>query len=179
MMKNQLMMACLLAGFLLLNVSCNKQQETTAPTASQQAMPAETDANNGIADNSMGLSKTSVLDTPEPQPVSYSDKFPGTSTKLPRAYPDAPPQIPHNIESFKPITAGSNACIGCHNNPSLWGQEIPKGTPTPIPQSHYTDLRAKPDTVDKQLVGARYACTLCHVPQAGVDVLVENTFQSR
>ena len=176
-MKNQLLTVFLFAGTVFLLAACGSQPEGQAP-AMKQAMPDKAASANGIAATDMGLSKTSVFDTPEPQTFAYSDKFPGSSTVLPRAYPNAPPQIPHNIDSFKPITAANNACVGCHTNPSLWGKEIPKGTPTPIPESHYTDLRNKPDTVGKQLVGARYVCTQCHVPQANVGVLVGNTFKS-
>ena len=179
-MKKNLRNACLCTGLLVLVSSCDTQQGgTTTSTTAEQTMQTKTVANNAIADVDMGLSKTSVFDTPEPQAVTYTDKFPGSSTVLPRAYPNAPPQIPHNIDSFKPITAKNNACIGCHNNPSLRGKEVAKGMPTPIPESHYTDLRNKPDIVGEQLVGARYVCTQCHVPQANVDVLVDNTFQSQ
>jgi nitrate reductase cytochrome c-type subunit len=61
----------------------------------------------------------------------------------------------------------------------MHGQAIPKGMPTPIPESHYTDLRHKPDTVREQIVEARYVCTQCHVAQANVEALVENSFGSQ
>ena len=169
-MKNYLIMLCL----ALLLSACEQQQKDVA---SQESAAGNTAIEKGIADASVGLSKTSVFETPDPQPVSYSDKFPGTSTVLPRAYLDAPPQIPHNIDSFKPITSSNNACMGCHNNPSMRGKEIAKGMPTPMPESHYVDLRHKPDAVRDQIVEARYVCTQCHVPQANVETLVENTFK--
>ena len=176
MMKNLWLTVFLFTGIIFSLSGCGKQSEGTTP-AVKQAMPDKAATTGAIADTNMGLSKTSVFDTPEPPAVTYTDKFPGTSTVMPRAYLNAPPQIPHNIDSFKPITASSNACVGCHNNPSLRGKEIPKGTPTPMPESHYTDLRNKPDTVSEQLVGARYVCTQCHVPQANVEVLVDNSFK--
>lgn len=169
-MKNYLIMICL----VLLISACEQQQKDMVQPESATGNPV---VKEGLADTSFGLSKTSVFETPDPQPVSYSDKFPGTSTVLPRAYLNAPPQIPHNIDSFKPITASNNACMGCHNNPSMRGKEITKGMPTPMPESHYVDLRHKPDAVRDQIVEARYVCTQCHVPQANVDTLVENTFQ--
>ena len=175
-MKNQLLNMVLFAGIVFLLAACGKHLEATKPAA-EQAMPDKATATGAIADTNMGLSKTSVFDTPEPPAVTYTDKFPGASTVMPRAYLNAPPQIPHNIDSFKPITASTNACVGCHNNPSLRGKEIPKGTPTPMPESHYKDLRNKPDAVSEQLVGARYVCTQCHVPQANVKVLVDNSFK--
>jgi len=134
-------------------------------------------AESAIKDKAMGLSKTSVFETPTPQAFDYNKNFPGTGQVLPRAYLNAPPQIPHNIESFKPITASKNVCMGCHYNPSMIGKKV-KGTPTSLPVSHYTDLRNKPDVQTNTVIGARYVCTQCHVPQAEVDTLVDNTFKS-
>ncbi len=141
-------------------------------------LPGMALSGNAVNDKDMGLSKTSVFDTPTPEPFKYSDKFPGTSQVLPRAYPDAPPQIPHNIDSFKPVTAKSNMCIGCHNNPSMRGKTV-KGMATPMPESHYTDRRHAPDKVTDQLIGARYVCTQCHVPQSDAKELVDNTFDDK
>lgn len=172
-MKNLL----IIFSLVILLSACAKQQEQTTLPAESASMDSSTDANK-IEDTEMGLSKTSVFETPEPQPVKYSEQFPGSNAVLPRAYPGAPPQIPHNIDSFKPITAKSNACIGCHNNPSQSGKEVPKGTPTPMPKSHYTDIRHKPDTVRDEIVEARYVCTQCHVPQATAAALVDNSFES-
>jgi len=132
-------------------------------------------AGQGVADRDLGLSKTDVNDSPAPDSFHYSDKFPGSSDVLPRAYPGAPPQIPHNIESFIPVTAKNNMCKGCHDNPAMMGKKV-KGMATAIPASHYTDVRHAPGKMGKELVGARYVCTQCHVPQANAKALVENTF---
>jgi len=138
-------------------------------------LPGTALSEKAVSDKDMGLSKTSVFDTPTPEQFKYSDKFPGTSQVLPRAYAGAPPQIPHNIDSFKPVTAKNNMCIGCHNNPSMRGKTT-KGMATPMPESHYTDQRHTPDKVSDQMIGARYVCTQCHVPQADSKKLVDNTF---
>ena len=134
-----------------------------------------THAAKPVKDSSLGLSKTSVNDSPESEKFSYSDKFPGTSNVLPRAYPGAPAQIPHDIESFLPVTTKNNACKMCHHNPAMMGKKV-KGQATAIPASHYTDLRHAPGKVTTELIGARYVCTQCHVPQANVKPLVTNTF---
>ena len=141
-------------------------------------LPGMALSGNAVNDKDMGLSKTSVFDTPSPEPFKYSDKFPGTSQVLPRAYPDAPPQIPHNIDSFKPVTAKNNMCIGCHNNPSMRGKTV-KGMATPMPESHYTDIRHAPGKVTDQMIGARYVCTQCHVPQSDAKKLVDNIFDEK
>ncbi len=128
-----------------------------------------------VKDSSLGLSKTSVNDSPEPEKFGYSNNFPGTGNLLPRAYLNAPPQIPHNIEAFLPVTAKSNNCKMCHDNRAMRGKKV-KGQATAIPDSHYTDLRHAPGKVTTELIGARYVCTQCHVPQANVKPLVDNTF---
>lgn len=128
--------------------------------------------------NSMGLSKASVFDVPEPKVYHYNTAQPGQSNLLPRAYPGAPPQIPHAIGDFLPITVQSNMCIACHDQPAEWGKKLVKGLATPIPPSHYTDLRNAPGKVTDHLINARYNCNQCHVPQTDAPTLVENTFSS-
>ena len=123
----------------------------------------------------LGLSKTSVFTEPTPQPFEYKDDFSGTSKVLPRSYPGAPPQIPHTIESFKPITAANNACLGCHDKPETIGKKEAKALP-PIPFSHYVTAKGKSKQPERKLSGARFLCTQCHVPQAKVKPLVDNSF---
>ena len=144
-------------------VAVSRTNATAAGSASQ------------LAAQDMGLSKTSVFDAPQPRPFNYPDLFPGTSNVLPRAYQNAPPQIPHNIESFLPVAKDHNLCLQCHNRPDQQGK-VAEHQPTPIPASHYTDLRNAPGKVTNALVGARYICTQCHVPQAQVKMLVNNSF---
>ena len=136
-----------------------------------------TQAAKPVKDSSLGLSKTSVNDSPVSEKFNYSEKFPGSSNVLPRAYTGAPPQIPHNIEAFLPVSAKNNACKMCHHNPANQGKKI-KGQATAMPVSHYTDLRHAPGKVTTELIGARYVCTQCHVPQANVKPLVTNTFNN-
>jgi cytochrome c-type protein NapB len=126
-----------------------------------------------IDDANMGLSKTSVFDTPTPEPFSYG----GSGEALPVAFAGAPPQIPHAIDNYLPLTTDSNQCMGCHDQPTMIGRKA-KGMPTPMPQSHYTDLRRAPDKVSKKVIGSRFVCTQCHVPQADVSPLVENTSEN-
>lgn len=141
-----------------------------ASTASFAAPP--------IQSNSMGLSKGSVFEVPEPKVSHYPATPPGESKVLPRAYSGAPPQVSHDVSEFLPITAQNNMCIACHNQPAQWGKKLEKGVPTPIPPSHYTDQRNAPGKLTENLVGARYNCNQCHVPQADAPVLMENTFAS-
>jgi cytochrome c-type protein NapB len=130
---------------------------------------------HGTKDTDLGLSKTSVFDVPTPKPFEYIEAFPGTSKILPRPYPGAPPQIPHNIDAFKPITAGNNACIGCHDKPDSIGTKEAKNLP-PMPLSHYTATKGKANQLQRKVSARRFLCTQCHVPQAKVKPLVGNTF---
>jgi nitrate reductase (cytochrome), electron transfer subunit len=126
-----------------------------------------------VRDDAIGLSKTSVFDVPSPDAFAYSDKAPNKSGVLPRAYEDAPPQVPHSIVEFLPIKADENSCLGCHDKPALMGKKI-KGLATAMPESHYTRVDGK-----WQRNNNRYVCTLCHVPQADVKDLVGNTFKAQ
>lgn len=132
-----------------------------------------------IPADSMGLSKGSVFDVPAQKAYGTKALQPGLNKLLPRAYLNAPPQVPHQVEDFLPITAQSNMCIACHNVPDLWGKKREPGQPTPIPPSHYTDQRNAPGKVGDHLVNARYTCNQCHVPQLDAKPLVANTFSSR
>jgi cytochrome c-type protein NapB len=158
-----------------INIATKQMLKTTLTGLILILLCANVQASKPVKDSSLGLSKTSVNDSPVSEKFSYSDKFPGTSNVLPRAYPGAPAQIPHNIESFLPVTSKNNACKMCHDNPSMQGKKV-KGQATAIPASHYTDLRFTPGKVTTELIGARYVCTQCHVPQANVKPLVTNTF---
>ncbi|MGD8308506.1 MAG: nitrate reductase cytochrome c-type subunit [Chromatiales bacterium] len=132
-------------------------------------------AGDAVDATSMGLSKTSVFDVPEPEPFAYNDVSPRRSEALPRAYPGAPPQIPHEVEGWLPIRAGANECLDCHDAPDDWGKELRRGEASPMPESHYTDRSGK--LTKEHVAGARYVCTQCHTPQAeNVKPLVENEF---
>lgn len=131
--------------------------------------------NDGIDALNMGLSKTSVFDTPTPEPFNYSDTKAGKSKVLPRAYPGMPPQIPHKIDTYLPITAEDNLCLDCHDKPNLIGKE--NTGKSPMSRAHYVDLRGSDDEMKGEVVGARFNCTQCHVPQSGAPALVDNTFE--
>jgi cytochrome c-type protein NapB len=125
-----------------------------------------------LVDDQMGLSKTSVYDNPSPEVFQYPQTSPFEAKPLPRSYIGAPPQIPHDIEDFVPITAKKNMCSSCHDKPAMMGKKDLTGIPTPMPQSHY--VKAADGKLTRS--NARYVCTQCHVPQAEVKDLVGNTF---
>lgn len=132
-----------------------------------------------VSDKDIGLSKTAVTDVPAPDAFAYQGKAPGMGGDvLPRAYVGAPPQVPHDISPFLPVTTKNNACMGCHNVPERIGQPKQKFVPTPIPKTHYTSV-FEPSSQGKAgntVRGANYNCNQCHVPQADAKPLVGNTF---
>lgn len=124
-----------------------------------------------LRDDAIGLSKTSVFEDPAPPEFAYSLLNPKQSGVLPRAFEDAPPQIPHRLDKYLPVTAKLNKCLDCHDEPEEIGKKV-KGEPTPMPVSHYRNHGK-----DLGMANGRYFCALCHVPQADVNVLVGNTFR--
>lgn len=127
-----------------------------------------------ISDESLGLSKVSVnadsgLKT---EAFTYQGKNPGENNKkIPRAYDNAPPMIPHDISAFGEITKDSNSCVGCHM------PEAAKAVGAiAVPKTHMTNLRTGKD-LKGELYEGRYNCTQCHAPQAVLDPAVMNKFK--
>jgi cytochrome c-type protein NapB len=125
-----------------------------------------------IPDDRIGLSKVDVRDVPDPDPVADDTSEPGEGGVLPRVYEGTPPLISHSASDYLPITRNENLCLDCH----MLEGEKEEGLPTPIPASHYTDLRNAPSVVSDEVVGARHNCTACHVPQTAASPLVNSRF---
>ncbi len=155
-----------------------------------------------VSEESLGLRKTDLY-TEAPDTAGEATKYgkaaPGTSKRFDRAYENAPPMIPHDVEGLLPIKIGNNACLGCH-----MPEVAPSMKATPIPPSHFTNYR--PDTVMKgdnvvkegkvlgkdlsnvsdiklakakklnHLYQGRFNCSQCHAPQSTQKPLVKNTF---
>jgi cytochrome c-type protein NapB len=122
----------------------------------------------------LGLVQGSLWESPSPDPVADNTSAPGERPALPRAHPGAPPVIPHGIADLPPITRDENFCLTCH----LVDDKV-EGGPTPVPRSHFVDLRGTPGDLRTEVAGARYACTSCHVPQTDAPALVANPASSR
>lgn len=126
-------------------------------------------ATKAINDADFGLRKSSVFETVTPAPFVFEGSGAGLTT-APVAGSGMPPMISHPVDSYLPITAKSNGCLGCHDQPQAIGKPVAKGQPTSAPASHY----AKGADGKLQLAGANYNCMSCHAPQAGVKPLVDN-----
>ena len=176
-----------LAAATLLFVGCGGD---AAPT--QEATEVKPVAS--ISEESLGLRKTDINEEDDTvaEKTEYRSAQPGTSTKIKRAFQDAPPMIPHDVTDFLPITRTNNACVGCHA-PDI----APAMGATPIPPSHYLDMRprhicdgvkfkksidnTKNETDVKKLTHlsqARFNCSQCHAPQSQGNPSVENLFEA-
>jgi cytochrome c-type protein NapB len=105
---------------------------------------------------------------------SYPDSEAGESKLIERAFPDAPPQIPHTLVDMLPITADDNECVECHHPDNVASE-----ADLPLPKSHFSRAvmgsGGKGDSMvwvvqryedTKGLGGSRYNCTMCHTQQA-------------
>lgn len=125
-----------------------------------------------IPEKDVGLSRTAPMEVAAPPRVKENDSAPGERPARPRPHPGAAPAVPHGTSDFLPITREANACVDCH---AVAGKKR-KGEPTPLPASHYVDLRNAPDRRGEKVAGARWVCTACHVPQHDVKPLVRSPF---
>jgi cytochrome c-type protein NapB len=80
--------------------------------------------------------------------------------------------IPHSVQGMVPIKVGKNMCLNCHMPSNAKALGV-----TPIPQDHFVDNFAG-DKKEPKIAGSRYFCTTCHTPQAKLDPVVENKFES-
>ncbi len=128
-------------------------------------------AGQGIPDRSLGLSKTDVFETVDPPAVTDNTSDPGERPLPARPNVESPPVIPHGIADFLPITRDDNQCLGCPLT-----EEKVEGEPTPVPASHFVDLRNAPREKRSEIAGARYLCVSCHVPLTDAAPLVRNEF---
>jgi cytochrome c-type protein NapB len=126
-----------------------------------------------VSDRDLGLSRTSVFEAPAPPLYQDEASAPGEQPLPKRINRETPPVIPHSVADCVPITRSSNLCVDCHGVPG----PKKKGEATPIPASHYVDLRRAPEAKGKQVAGARYVCISCHVPRTDAPPIVGSTYR--
>ena len=149
---------------LTLLFAAGLQAQVAKPTRPAKAKP----------DHALGLAPGSVFDVPVPPKFKDEDSSPGEKSVLKRINREFPPMIPHGVGDLLPITLTSNLCLDCHDTKA----KRKVGEPTPIPASHYVDLRRAPEAKggDKP-AGTRYYCTACHVPQTDAKPLVGSGYR--
>lgn len=172
----------LAASTVIIFTGCNASE--AKPEEQKVAKPM-------ISEESLGLRKVDLYseDYAKPEKTSYSKEAPMSGKFINRAFQDAPPMIPHDVEGMLPIQINNNACVGCHM------PEVASSMgATAIPESHFINFRPqhkydgkefqksidnmKNETDIKKmsdLAGARFNCSQCHAPQSEGQ-LVENTF---
>jgi cytochrome c-type protein NapB len=106
--------------------------------------------------------------------------LPGQVTKIKKSFNSAPPMIPHKVDHMLPIKIGHNECLACHmpNTAKALGiHGMPKdhfiNTFDRTSSGKYVAVHQK-----HRIAGSRYNCTQCHAPQAKLDPVVQNKFES-
>ena len=87
--------------------------------------------------------------------------------KLKRNYPMQPPIIPHTIRDYT-LNLNVNKCLSCHSRQRTEESQAPM-----VSVTHYMN---RDGNFLAEISPRRYFCNQCHVTQADVKPLVENTF---
>jgi cytochrome c-type protein NapB len=87
--------------------------------------------------------------------------------KLKRNYPMQPPIIPHTIRDYT-INLNVNKCLSCHSRQRTEESQAPM-----VSVTHYMN---RDGNFLAEVSPRRYFCNQCHVTQADVKPLVDNTF---
>ena len=126
---------------------------------------------NTVSEESLGLRHTDLYSESStvPDATSYGKVAAGESKVIERAFENAPPMIPHDIEGMLPITRNNNSCLGCHE-----ASVAAMVNATAVPRSHMFDMRKQ--TVLATVSSARYNCSQCHAPQSNNKLIYENEF---
>jgi len=122
-----------------------------------------------------GIRKSDVTKGSENLPsLSYHAPapVPGKVKPFKKSFVTAPPMIPHSVNGMVPITIKNNMCLNCHMPSSAKAMGV-----TPMPKDHFVDNFEGGKTIQR-VAGSRFNCTLCHAPQAKVNPVVENKFES-
>lgn len=192
MKANKIISSVAAISILLSGVYAATSTKVAPSTKTAAATKAKTPAKVWIDEKELGLRKTDLYteDKVKPDTTNYYKEAPGMSKIFDRAYMNAPPMIPHDIDDLGEIDKNNNACLGCHmpDVASSLGA-------TPIPKSHFTSFRPVVTVDDKDNVKflgndmmikkdlegnlwqGRYNCTQCHAPQTQGKLKVESKFR--
>jgi len=150
------------AAALIVFTGCNQAQTST----------------NGISNKTVavtGIRKASLEKGSQNLPVvKYTSQppIPGKVKPFKTSYVTAPPMIPHSIKGMTPITVKNNMCLNCHLPQNAKALGV-----TPMPKDHFVDNFEGGKHI-RRVAGSRYFCTTCHAPQAKLNPVVENKFES-
>jgi len=177
-----------LATATLLLTGCGGDSAAPAKAEAKEAKPVPTITEEQLSYRNDPLYSEDKVMVPKSK---YSEAPATTSTKIERAFQDAPPMIPHDTTGMLPITKGDNQCVQCHMPDVAEGMGA-----TPIPPSHFMNMRPENKVVNgtfhkqvdnlknqvsikkqKDLYQGRFNCTQCHAPQSDAKLITENRFQ--
>lgn len=108
---------------------------------------------------------TPLAQTVKPAPMVNPDN---SDIKRVRNYAMQPPVIPHKIEGYQ-VDKGANRCMMCHARTRTQESQAPM-----ISVTHFQN---RDGNFLAELSPRRYFCLQCHVPQAELKPLVNNTFK--
>jgi len=149
---------------------CADKRPASAATESTPAMSAP-GAVTAIPDEKIGLAAARLGELPKLAMTPTLPAEPGEAPTQAPAYVGSPPVVPHGVDDFTPITRDDNMCLVCH----LIEEKI-EGEATPVPATHFEDLRNAPGVQGDEVAGARWACLACHVAPTDASPLVRNDF---
>jgi len=152
-MKKLLLISSIAAVFVL--AGCTNNNSANANTLSNKTVEIT------------GVRKSDLTSGSENLPVvQYHDEapVPGKVQRFKKSFVTAPPMIPHSIKGMVPIKVGKNMCLSCHMPQQAKALGVP-----PMPNDHLNG---------NKVAGSRYFCTTCHAPQAKLDPVIENKFES-
>jgi cytochrome c-type protein NapB len=87
--------------------------------------------------------------------------------KLKRNYPMQPPVIPHTTRDYT-LNLNVNKCLSCHSRQRTEESQAPM-----VSVTHFMD---RDGNFLAEISPRRYFCNQCHITQADVKPLVDNTF---
>jgi cytochrome c-type protein NapB len=108
---------------------------------------------------------TPLAQTVKPAPMVNPDN---SDVKRVRNYSMQPPVIPHKIEGYQ-VDKSANRCMMCHARTRTQESQAPM-----ISVTHFQN---RDGNFLAELSPRRYFCLQCHVPQANLEPLVNNTFK--
>jgi len=108
---------------------------------------------------------TPLDQTAPPPPIVNPDN---SDVRRTRNYAMQPPVVPHKIEGYQ-LDKNANRCMMCHARTRTQESQAPM-----ISVTHFMD---RDGNFLAELSPRRYFCLQCHVPQAGLNPLVGNTFK--
>ncbi len=121
----------------------------------------------------LGLRQETLYDETATTPAhgETTKMEPGESTKIERAFENAPPMIPHDTTDMLPLAQDENICLDCH-----MPEEAASIGATQIPKSHLINFDTGED-LNGNLDRKRFNCMQCHVIQTTLPPTVENVFK--